>query len=230
LKLVTAFRFLILALQIADIMKPHAEDTLNVASINLRVQTSSVCAKYVSVQDILSPIVKLEHLLQVNTAMHHASSSSQAHSTEYSQVSRLSYSQSKLERRKGVQTLMQENANPNCIRLSPRRPVKTAKKQMPGEEQADYISASTSSKACATGTRVAATAHEDHVKQQIVDRSVLLRLHCEHLVAMACAGASCYKSNLQTPEVLCVPKPYVSVLAQAVIEATCRLLRCCVCC
>ncbi len=161
--------------------------------------------------------------------MHQDKRSSQAHSTEYSQVSRLSYSQSKLERRKGAQALMQENASPNFIRLSPDRPVKTAKKRMPGEEQADYSSAVASSKACATGTRVVAAAHEDQVRQQIVDRSVLLRVLCEHLVAMACAGASCYESNLQTPEVLCVPEPYAYVLAQAVVEATCRFLRCCVC-
>jgi len=108
--------------------------------------------------------------------MHQANSSSQAHSTEYTQVSRLSNFQSKLERRKGVQALMQENSNPNCIRLSPHRPVKTAKKRMPGEEKADYTSALASSKACATGTSVVAAAHEDQVRQQTADRSVLLML------------------------------------------------------
>lgn len=108
---------------------------------------------------------KKEHpLKQVNTAMH------QENSTEYSQVSRLLYSQSKLERRKGAQALMQENASPNCIKLSPRRPVKTAKKRMLGEEQADYISASASVQAYAAGTSVVAAAHEDQERQQTVDR------------------------------------------------------------
>lgn len=151
----------------------------------------------VSVQDTLAPIVKLEHLLQVNTAMHHDNRSSQAHSTEYSQVSRLSYSQSKLERRKGVQSLMQENSNPNCIRLSPHRSVKTAQKRMPGKEQADYISALAFSEVYSAGTGVIAAANEDQVRQQTVDRSVLLIMLCKH---------------------------------QAVIEAICRLLRCCIHC
>jgi len=171
----------------------------------LRVQTSTVCGEYVSVQYALSPFVKLEHLLQAYTAMHQENRSSQAYSTEYSQFSRLSISQSKLERRKGAQTLMQENSSPNRTRLSPRRPVKTAKKRMPGKEQADYISALASSKACATGTGVIAAAHEDQVRQQTVDRSVLLMLLCKHLVAMACANATCHRSNLQNSEVLCVP-------------------------
>ena len=162
------FRLPALDLHIVDVMIPHTEATLDVAS-------SSVRAKSVSVQGILSPIV-IEHLLQVNTAMH------QENSTEYSQVSRLLYSHSKLERRKGAQALMQENASPNCIRLSPRRPVKTAKKRMLGEEQADYISASASVKAYAAGTSVVAAAHEDQERQQTVDRSVLLMLLFKHLL------------------------------------------------
>ena len=164
------FRLPALDLQIVDVMIPHTKATLDVAS-----ESSSVHAKSVSVQGILSPIV-IEHLLQVNTAMH------QENSTEYSQVSRLLYSQSKLERRKGAQALMQENASPNCIKLSPRRPVKTAKKRMLGEEQADYISASASVQAYAAGTSVVAAAHEDQERQQTVDRSVLLMLLCKHLL------------------------------------------------
>ncbi|DBB04316.1 hypothetical protein WJX77_006486 [Trebouxia sp. C0004] len=109
-------------------------------------------------------------LKQAYTAMHQDNISSQAYSTEYSQISRLSNFHSKLERRKGTQNRMQENASPNCIRLSPHRPVKVVKKQMLGEEKADYISALASCKAWATGTGVVAAAHEDQVRQQTVDR------------------------------------------------------------
>ena len=192
----------VLDLQIVDVMIPHAKATLDVTSNKFESQTSSVCAKTVSVQDVLSPFVKLEHLLQANTAMHQEKRSSHAHSTEYSQVSRLSNFQSKLERRKAAQALMQENSSPNCITLSPHRPVKTAKKRVSGEEKAGYISALASSRACATGTGVIAAAHEDQVRQQTVDRSVLLMMLCKHLVAMALADTSFHRSNLQTSEVL----------------------------